>query len=284
MRIAARAPNHLGDGVMALPALHALARHGSLVVHAPRWGAELYAEVDAHILPRGRLHADVAVLFPPSLRAALEARRCARRVGTPTDWRRWLLTDVVAARTHRRDTYAALAAAAGASATGAPTYGVRGGAASVPSGHIGLNPLSNGGTSREWPLWDVLARALTRAGHDVVFYGGPGEGERLQTFASGFPRVVGTSLPDFAATLERCAVFVSADTGPAHFARAVGRPTVVVHTSTSAERTGPAGAIGLEPVGLACHPCERPTCPWDYACQRTPVDRVLDQVRRLEAA
>ncbi|MEQ1508193.1 MAG: hypothetical protein ABMB14_38540 [Myxococcota bacterium] len=35
MRIAARAPNHLGDGVLALPAIAALARLGSVEVYAP---------------------------------------------------------------------------------------------------------------------------------------------------------------------------------------------------------------------------------------------------------
>jgi ADP-heptose:LPS heptosyltransferase len=80
-------------------------------------------------------------------------------------------------------------------------------------------------------------------------------------------------------------LFVTNDSGPAHFARAVGRPTVVVHTSTAAARTGAAGSIAIEPVGLACHPCERPTCAIGYLCHDTPVRRVADVVlAELQAA
>src|SRR5690606_38407840 len=53
VRIAARAPNHLGDGVMALPALEALARLGDLTIHAPRWGEALYRDLPARVVPRG---------------------------------------------------------------------------------------------------------------------------------------------------------------------------------------------------------------------------------------
>ncbi len=272
---------------MALPAMHALSQLDTLVIHAPRWGAELYAEVEATVVPRGAMRADTAVLFPTSLRAALEAWRCTRVIGTPTDHRTWvprLLTDRVARHTHRAKTYAALAARAGGTVHGPPSYGLRGRSACVPSGHVGLNPLSRGGRSREWTGWFRLAERLVAAGLQVVFYAGPGEGERLAGVAGGAPRVVGTSLPDFAATLEHCAVFVTTDSGPAHFARAVGRPTVVVHTSTAAARTGAAGSVAVEPVGLPCHPCEKPRCTLasgDYPCLETPAWAVERTVRAV---
>ncbi|MEZ4321046.1 MAG: glycosyltransferase family 9 protein [Myxococcota bacterium] len=276
--IAARAPNHLGDGVMALPAMHALAALGPLTIHAPAWGADLYAEVDATVAPRQAFRADLAVLFAPSLRAALEARRSRRIVGTPTDFRRLLLTDVVPAQTHQADTYGALARAAGAHPSGAPTYGVRGRTPSLPPAHIGLNPLAKGGTTREWPHFAALARELVAAGHRVVFYAGPGEAERLAPIAADHLQAVGLPLPDFAAALDRCAVFVSNDSGAAHFARACNTPTVVVHGSTSAARTGPHGAVALEHA-VPCHPCYRPTCSVGLGCLGTPVSRVLAAVQ-----
>ena len=70
------------------------------------------------------------------------------------------------------------------------------------------------------------------------------------------------SLPAFAAALRRCAVFVSNDSGAAHFARACGVPTVVVHGSTTARRTGPAGAVPVEGPDLPCRPCYRKSCPF----------------------
>jgi len=260
---------------MALPALHALAELGPLTIHAPRWGPELYAEVDATVVARGRIRADLAVLFAPSLRAAIEARSCRRIVGTPTDHRRWLLTDIVPPATHQAGTYRALALAAGATPLGPPVYGIRGTAAVVEAEHIGLNPLSVGGRTREWWGYRALAERLDRP---VVFYAGPGEGERLEPIAEGFTQVVGTSLPDFAATLQSTAVFVSNDSGAAHFARACGVPTVVVHGSTTASRTGPDAAHPIEnPVH--CHPCYRPTCAHDLACLDITVDRVLAEVQ-----
>nr|MBA2319762.1 hypothetical protein [Deltaproteobacteria bacterium] len=67
MRILAVAPRHLGDGVMALPALAALARVGDLVIRAPAWGATLYRDVPATLdsaeVDGAGADADVAVVF-----------------------------------------------------------------------------------------------------------------------------------------------------------------------------------------------------------------------------
>lgn len=278
MRIAARAPNHLGDGVMALPALRALARLGELTIHAPPWGEALFRDVPARIAPRGPMRADAAALFAPSLRAALEARRCRRRVGLATDHRRWLLTQVVEPATHRADTYARIAAALGAEVEGEPRFAARPDDPhpDVPDGHVGLNPVSVSGAVREWRGWLALADRLDRP---VVFYGGPGEEARVAAVAGPHRRVVGLPLPAFARALERCAVFVSNDSGPAHFARACGAPTVVVHGSTTASRTGPVGAVPVEGPDLDCRPCYRQRCRRALECFDIPVERVLAAVR-----
>lgn len=276
MRIVARAPNHLGDGVMALPAMHALARVGDLVIAAPRWGAELYRDVPARIVGVGPVEGDVAVLFPPSLRVAWEARRVPRRVGVASDHRRWLLTDVVEPGEHRRDTYAALAGAVGGRVEGAPAYAGRDGdpVVDVPEGHVGLVPVSPSGAPVMWRGYADLARRL---GRPVVFYGGPGEDAAVEAIAGGHPRRVGLSLPGFARALSRCAVLVGNDSGSAHFARACGVPTVVVYGSTAPERTGPAGAIAVE-GSAPCRPCYRKACPYDLECLDVDVERVLRQV------
>lgn len=261
---------------MALPALSALARLGRLTIQAPRWGAELYRDIPAERVA-APVAADVAVLFPPSFRAAWESRRSARRIGVAGDWRRWLLTDVVAPAEHRRDTYAALAAAAGAVIDGPPRYRRRDDdpAPDVPDGHVGLNPLSVSGATVEWSGFRALADRLTAP---VVFYAGPGEGERLAAVAGPHPSRAGLSLPAFAAALSRCAVFVSNDSGAAHFARACGVPTIVVHGSTTARRTGPHGAVAIEGPDVPCRPCYRKTCRFGLECLDIPVQRVLAAV------
>lgn len=278
MSVAARAPNHLGDGILARPALHALAQLGPLTIHAPPWARFIYEDIPARIVPRGQMEGDVAVLLAPSLRAAWEARRCPRRIGLGTDHRRWLLTDVVACGGHRAQEYQRLAEAAGARVTEAPPWRADGVAPEVPAGHVGLNPVVTA-DNRAWHGWTALADRIARP---VVFYGGPGEDAAVARVSGAHRRVVGTTLPVFAAALQRCAVFVSNDSGGAHVARLVGRPTVVVFGSTTSGRTGPPGALGVEGPDLACRPCYRRFCsrPGGGApCLDIPVDAVWARVR-----
>ena len=279
MKIAARAPNHLGDGVMALASLRSLAEVGQLTIYAPGWGPALYRDLPAAVVPRGVMSfADAAVLFPPSLRAAIEARRCIRRVGVAADARRWLLTDVVEPAVHRADTYRRLAEAVGAHVDGPSQFVSRRGdpQPSVPEGHIGLNPISVSGATVEWSGFRALADRLQRP---VVFYGGPGEGSRVAAVSGDHCQRVGLSLPAFASALRKCSLFVSNDSGSAHFARACGTPTIVIYGSTAPEQTGPAGAGAVEGPSISCRPCYRKSCTENLECLAIEVDRVLGVVR-----
>ncbi len=280
MHIVARAPNHLGDGVMALPALAALARLGRLDIAAPRWGAQLYRDLDAAVVPTGDLGApDAAVLFPPSFRVAWQARRAGMRVGTATDARSLLLTHTVEQGPHRSDTYTRLARVVGAEPVGQPRYELRAGdgGPSVPDGHIGLNPVSVSGATVQWPGYRALADRLAAA-HPVLFYGGPGEDARVAGISGPHARQVGLPLPAFAAALTRCAVFVSNDSGAAHFARAVGVPTVVVYGSTAPEQTGPAGSVPVLGPRPRCAPCYSKRCGTAFECLDIAVDAVYARV------
>lgn len=278
MSIAARAPNHLGDGVVALPAMVALAGRGALTIHGPRWATEVYRDVPATIRPRGPLGAvDAAVLFAPSLRAAWEARAARRRIGTPTDFRRPLLTDVVETRGHPFDTFRALVEVLGARIDGPPRWASRAGdpAVPVPDDHIGLNPVSVSGEAREWPYFGALARRLDRP---VVVYGGPGEEARVIPRSGGRETRIGLSLPAFATALARCRLFVSNDSGAAHFARACGTSVLVVYGSTTPAATGPLGSHSLVGPRPPCAPCYRRSCPTSLECFEVPVDDVLRKI------
>ena len=72
-RLYARAPDHLGDGVMALPAMAALSRLGPLRIRGPGWARRLYRGLGEIVEDPG--DAELAVLFKPAFRAAWEARR-----------------------------------------------------------------------------------------------------------------------------------------------------------------------------------------------------------------
>ncbi len=264
---------------MALPALHALSAVAAhLVIAAPPWGADLYREVRGNVVPLGAFpRGDVAVLFPPSFRAAWEARHSPRRIGIASDFRQWLLTDVVKEHEHRGETYAALAAAVGAVAEGPPRWRTDSVPSDAPEGHIGLNPISRSGGVVDWQGYAVLAE---RIGRPVVFYGGPGEEARVARVAGRHLQKVGLSLPEFARSLARCALFVSNDSGAAHFSRACGVPTLVIYGSTAPERTGPAGAASVQGKS-PCRPCYRKSCRFDFECLHIPVDAVARAIGQI---
>ena len=273
-RVYVRAPNHLGDGVMARAALAALCGAAdSVVVAAPRWGAQLYRDLDVRVVERGQVpDADVGVLLAPSLRAAWEARRLPRRVGLTTDHRSLLLTDRVRpGEGHRMDDYAALVEQLGVEVGDVPRYvptDAERAAADVPEGHVALNPLSPSGETVMWAGFEELGRRVEAP----VVYVGPGEHvETAHRLVAGLP------LGQLAAHLDRARVLVSNDSGIAHFGRACGVPTVVVFGSTVPERTGARGAVAVEGPSPSCRPCyakrcRRPT----VECLDIPVERVLE--------
>ncbi|MBM4368856.1 MAG: glycosyltransferase family 9 protein [Deltaproteobacteria bacterium] len=270
--IAVRAPDHLGDAVMALGAITALSRLAPVEVWTRgRWGQELYGDVAARVHAGDGPPAEAApaVLFKPSWHAAWQWR------GLPTVGvgPRGLLGVALPEREeHRRERYARIAMAAGATDVATSSYSSRGNSPPVPPGHVGLNPWSPSPTVR-WPRFRALADRLEAEGHAVVVYCGPGEVAEVSA-QMGRAAVAGLSLPDFAAALDRCAAFVSNDSGAAHFAAACGRPVVVVHGSTAPALTGTGRAVVGEP--LWCQPCYRKTCFWGRPClDRVSVDAVI---------
>jgi heptosyltransferase II len=282
VHIIARAPNHLGDGVMALPALSAVSELGArFVIQAPSWGVDLYGGLNATIVKRGPMpEADVALLFPPSFRVAWEARRARRRVGVASDWRRILLTDIVKEGTHQAETYGALAAAVGAKVDGVPRIATWDPPTESgrDAGHIGMNPISKAGAVREWSGFREMAARLETP---VVFYGGPGEERQVGLHGEGHEMRVGLALPDFARSLRDCRLFISNDSGAAHFARACGVPTLVIYGSTIPERTGPSGAFAVEGPALDCRPCYGRRCPYTLGCLDIEVEEVLLAANRV---
>lgn len=279
MRIGVRAPNHLGDALMAMPTIRGLTSLGSVEVRGPAFLATIYRDLDVSIAPAGRWRdVDAVALLAPSLRAGIEALGIRRRIGWATDWRRPLLTDVVEARGHRRDAMAAVGRALGGEPIGDATFSLRPGEVGpdAPDGHLGLNPVVKGDATR---AWGRLGEVAERWDGPIVAYAGPGEGDRLEAPARAV-RCVGMDLVAFAATLQRCAVFLSNDAGAAHFAVACGVPTVVVYTSTSPETTGPRGALAAFGAGPPCRPCGKRSCGVGLGCHDIEVDAVWGAVQR----
>jgi len=288
-----RAPNHLGDVVLALPALAAetcdvWVVRGLAPVLAMALGTERVRAFDRG--PRGALRAAAGlrragyregVLLTPSFSAAWMMRwgGVARLRGTATDGRSWMLSERVApaalrplhrinqyrlilgqdpsreARSHRIDVPAPLADR------------WREELATAQGRLVGLFPGANA-PARRWPAdrFAALARALSARGERVVVLGGPEERAMTGAVAAAAPGVMDlggrTGLADFAAVLSVLDLLVTNDTGPMHLAGAVGTPTVSLWGSSSPDEVRQTGApdFGVTGPDLPCKPCYRNHC------------------------
>src|SRR5690606_296802 len=112
--------------------------------------------------------------------------------------------------------------------------------------------------------WDperfgALARRILDDGLPVVLTWGPGEepiADRVRRRAGDGIIAVGSTLPELVALCERARLFVGSDTGPMHFAAAVGTPIVAVFGPTSSDRNGPFRREDIVVERrLSCRPC-----------------------------
>lgn len=306
-RVLIRAPNWIGDCVMAMPTVQRL-RERFPRAHLALLAADKVIELwhgNPHLdelIPLTRWVAmrgkrfDLAVLLPNSFRSAWEARRAGipRRVGFAGHWRRWLLTDVVANGEWRRPTtthlvhhYLALSRhlggndelcqpriwlsaeeqAAAESMLGAPPAG----------GFCALAPSAEYGPAKRWLAERFVETARQVAGQfDVrwVLVGGPHDVGICRPVAEGLGgaavNLAGkTTLRQLAAVLARCRLLLTNDSGPMHVSYAVGTPVVAIFGSTEPSATGPVGSGHVVIRNkVDCSPCFLRECPTDFRCMR----------------
>ena len=209
-----RAPNHLGELILALPALHHVA---AVEARAGRRPSVQYLAGMEPILDMAGLQVDRlpiadrravrvggrqvratgarrGVLLTPSASSALMFRLggLQSRRGTGGGWRTWMLTDTVPRgpllEGHRVHEFLALV---GAETVGDPPAPVL----SLPDAverpgvreprPVALFPGANG-ESRRWPAgrFSALAQRLATAGRRVLVLGGPGEEGLTEVVAS----------------------------------------------------------------------------------------------------
>jgi lipopolysaccharide heptosyltransferase II len=284
-----RAPNHLGDVVLSLPALRAanadvlilgglaplltLAGLGGRILPLTRGTGGTFAA--ARALRAARYTR--GVLFPPSFSSALifALGGVAARRGADTNGRRALLTDPVPAASlsayHRAAQYMVLI---GGAPSAPPTprldipaeaqarfrANVRGEAL------IGVFPGGNA-SSRRWApeRFAELVRRMAGGVRTVVVFGGPNERELTARVAGSAAIDLGgqTDLAQLAAGIASCDLLVTNDTGPLHLAAAVGTPTVSLWGAGDPRVTGPLGNGNrvLRHPELSCVPCTKNECP-----------------------
>jgi lipopolysaccharide heptosyltransferase II len=329
-RILIRSSNWLGDAVMSVPAVRAI-KNGRPDAHvtiaapakiAPVW--KLVPEVDA-ILPlasnsllaavrsiRERPRFDVAILFPNSLRAALEALLSGvrRRVGYRGHSRSWLLNQVIPEQPpprrleHQSARYLRIAQICGAGNGQQPTANTQIAASNQPSAmndqplKIGLCPGAEYGPAKRW-LSERFAGAAVRVAAQApvqwVLFGTPKDAEIGEQIAAGLGdscvnRIGQTTLDQLILALRECRLLLTNDTGTMHLASLLGVPVVAIFGSTEPGLTGP---LGDHHVVLRhhveCSPCFLRKCPIDFRCMKAVavpevVDAVLSILRRSRFA
>lgn len=271
---------------------------------APRPGARWLPAVPA----LARLRARSMVVFPPSLSARLHAA-CAGipvRLGLAHEEGDFLLTrtaprgprgsrpleeeylDLVRGLGAEAPPRRLLVAPAGAAdaaeralaAAGADPDRVRSGPRLV------LAPGARYGPSKRWPAerfaaaaeaW-ALATGNPGTAHVLLVGGSEDVADVAAVRAASAPgpaRVVAlaghTDLPALAGLLAAADAVLANDSGVAHLASALGRPTAVVFGSTDPRWTAPRGpAVRVLVDPPSCAPCFRPTCaiPERYRCLR----------------
>jgi heptosyltransferase II len=279
-----RAPNHLGDVVLALPALRAA--NADVLVRSSLAPLLELAQLNGRVLPlSGTLSGARAlraarytrgVLLPPSFSSALifALGGVTARRGADTDRRGFLLTDSVPAESlrglHRSVQYMILVGAEAKNVV--PRLEIAAAAVAefktIVGGDkiIGVFPGGNA-PSRRWApeRFAELVRRLAKRTERVVVFGGPNERDLTAQVAGATAVDLGgrTGLAQLAAGIASCELLVTNDTGPLHLAAAVGTPTVSMWGAGDPRVTGPLGANHrlLRHPELDCVPCTKNECP-----------------------
>jgi heptosyltransferase-2 len=334
--ILVRQVNWVGDAILSLPALAALRQRfpqAEVSVLGRPWVTGLFADqpvadrviayqsdgahrglVGRWTLARElrRRRFDLAVLFPNSVDAAVVPwlARIPRRVGTPTEGRRLLLTHPVRVGPHpaeRHQVFRYLAVVRSLGADGDPTPRLTVGGEALQAadrlladtgvgpgaGCLAVNPGSIYGSAKRWPAERFAAAAddlADRWGARVLLVGSGKEGAVLEAVARAMRhepiRLEGrTDLSTLTAVLRRSRLVLTNDTGTMHLAAAVSTPIVAVFGPTDAEATGPYGSgarLVREPV--PCSPCLLRECPIDHRCMTgVTVSHVVQAAEELLA-
>lgn len=130
---------------------------------------------------------------------------------------------------------------------------------------IGVHPGARN-PSQRWPLENFLAAAgilSASMGGTVIVVG-----EERQGVLPGVVDLRGqTSLSVLGAVLDRLAVLLTNDSGPAHIAYALGTPSVTIFGATDPVQWGPpAGPHRVVMKEVHCRPCGAPVCYLDRPC------------------
>jgi lipopolysaccharide heptosyltransferase II len=303
-RILIRSSNWLGDAVMSVPTVRAIKKgrpdaHVTLLAPekiAPMW--KLISEVD-EVLPLpnkslfGAMQAvarqprfDVAILFPNSLRSALEVLFVPRKVAYRGHARARLLNQIVreprrpGPPEHHALRFLRIADDCGADVDLSAkieltdftqTSNLKGRTS------IGLCPGAEYGPAKQWlPERFAEVAASVSNGSDAkwILFGTKNDLAAGETIAAKLGdkcvnRIGQTTLDELISELRDCRALLSNDTGTMHLAALLGVPVVAIFGSTEPQLTGPLGGSHIVVRHhVECSPCFLRKCPIDFRCMK----------------
>jgi lipopolysaccharide heptosyltransferase II len=281
---------------------------------APMW--KLIPEADAIIplpnrsvlstirLLRRRSHFDAAILFPNSLRVALESwlGGIPRKVGYRGHWRKWLLNQTVPETRksgppeHHSVRFLGMARECGAETSNSEhatpinreqISDIQMTVADQPL-KIGVCPGAEYGPAKRWlPERFVEAAATINAQSSAqwILFGTKNEAAIGNQIASAIGdrcvnRIGQTKLDELIGELRGCRLLLTNDTGTMHLAALLGVPVVAIFGSTEPRLTGPLGNghIILR-HHVECSPCFLRECPIDFRCMKAvSANEIVDAV------
>jgi len=328
LRILIRSTNWLGDAVMSVPAVRAIknARPDTEVTIAapqkiaPMW--KLIPEVNAIIpLPndsffpvvrqlRQQMPFDVAILFPNSLRVALETwlSGIPRRVGYRGHWRSWLINQIVRGPRkpgppeHHSLRFLRIARECGAQTSEwqwAPLTAHACGSDELSTLNsqplkIGLCPGAEYGPAKRWfpeRFAEAAAKITAQSSAQWILLGTKNDAAIGEQIAAAIGdhcvnRIGQTTLDQLIDELRQCRLLVTNDTGTMHLAALLGVPVVAIFGSTEPRLTGPLGNVHIAlRHHVECSPCFLRECPIDFRCMNAVTaqevaDAVLSILRK----
>lgn len=154
--------------------------------------------------------------------------------------------------------------------------------------------VSTAAPSAQWPVdrFAAAAEALASLGIVPIVFGTHGDADLVTQCVAQAPHAVRcdvAGLREFASTIAALDVLVSADTGPAHIATALGVPTVTLYGPSKPAIWNPAlpTTVAVTSPRLTCRRCAQGFGRGldDHTCMpEITVERVLDGVRTLVPA
>jgi heptosyltransferase-2 len=320
LRILIRSSNWLGDAVMSVPAVRAI-KNGRPDAHvtvaapakiAAMW--KLIPEVDAIIpLPEGsllqvvrlfreRMPFDVAILFPNSLRVALETwlSGIPRSVGYRGHWRSWLVNQIVRVPRkpgppeHHSLRFVRIALQCGAEAANAQrSTCYQPSTTNDQPVKIGLCPGAEYGPAKRWlpeRFAEAAAKISSQSSTQWILFGTKNDAAVGQQIAAAIGdhcvnRIGQTTVDQLIDELWQCHLLLTNDTGTMHLAALLGVPVVAIFGSTEPRLTGPLGnGHVILRHHVECSPCFLRECPIDFRCMKAvTADEVADAVLSMLA-